>query len=308
MKIYFMSCTPAMLKLNGGYAGVADGFERQTELPLNGRVMAELVPGGDFLPVAFFVEEGLFRSPPEYMDVYLSQNEAFIYIKRYPVRTGALQVIYQTRFCGGLVTLFSQGEAYLTVEGTGYCMHRLGALFGGVRGEERELNGRPVLALYSGDNVFLISPSGQLIFSGAGYGPEYGKTFKITVPFKTCAAAEARCEYSFDGRELTLVSSVTRERCAVPQEAMHFAFFESVMVRGDYVKYLTPQMAQNAKKIGGYLGAYRGVLVPAGGFCGRHGGLNAAGLLYPVRENAFEIKYYAAELKDGKIDNIFFVE
>ncbi len=36
--------------------------------------------------------------------------------------------------------------------------------------------------------------------------------------------------------------------------------------------------------------------------------MRAAGLVYPKSENLFEVKYYAVELDDGKISNVFPVE
>ena len=65
---------------------------------------------------------------------------------------------------------------------------------------------------------------------------------------------------------------------------------------------------KKAKILKDYLGEFIGVTVPTEKFYAEHGDVHAAGLVYPKAQNLFEVKYYAVELTDGKVSNVFPVE
>ena len=112
-----MSYKPAILKLNGLYVGGIDLFERHIELEIADSVLAEIVPGENLQPVNFFINEQLLFCPPEFMDEYIMENEALIYIRENGCKDARISVIAQTRFCGSLVTVFSQNGCNLSVDG-----------------------------------------------------------------------------------------------------------------------------------------------------------------------------------------------
>ena len=308
MRIYFLSCVPAILKLNGLYAGGVDLFERHIDVDLNDNILAEVVPGENLQPANFFLNEKILTSPPDFMDVYLLEGDALIYIRRYCARDARLNIIYQSRFEGNLVTVFSQGEVYLAIEGKNYSLLPVGGRFRSVRAEEKRIGGLPVLALYGGDGLILISHKGAQIFANECIFAEFGATFKTAVRFETVTCAEAHCEYSYDGEKLTLISSKTVEKHTPDRRILHFAFFESLMTFGDYKTYLSPDLLPKAGDLRDYLGGFTGVTVPTEKFYMTHPDEQAAGLVYPEKENLFVIKYFAVRMKDGKIDNIYPVE
>lgn len=308
MRIYFLSCTPAILKLNGVYEGGVDLFERYVEIDLCKDVLAEIVPGENLQPVNFFINSSLLSSPPEFMDVYLAEGDAVIYIRRFFSRDTRLEIIYQTRFEGNLITVFSQGETYISVEGKDYALTPVGSRFKRVRAEQKSIAGFPVLALYGGDGLIVISHTGAQIFANRVIFAEFGATFKAAVRFETCTAAEAHCEYNYDGEKLTLIASNTVEKWQITPDILHFAFFESVMTFGNFAEYLSPGLAPKADDLRDYLGGFTGVAVPTEKFYSAHPGEQAAGLVYPEKQNLFIIKYFAVQIADGKIDNIYPVE
>lgn len=308
MRVYFLTCTPAVLKLNGLYAGGTDMFERHIEVDLNDNVLAEIVPGENLQPVNFFIGPQIFKNPPDYMDVYLNKDEAVIFIRRFESRDTRINVIFQTRFEKNLVTVFSQGEVYLSVEGQNYSITALGPRFKEVNAEEKNLAGYPVLAIRGGDGLIIISHTGSVIFSNEVIFAEFGQTFKTAVQFETCTAARAVCEYSYDGEKLTLTASKTEETEQPDESILHFAFFESIMTFGDFEKYLSPELKARSADLKEYLGNYNGVTIPTERFCALHPKERAAGLVYQQKANLYEIKYFAVQLKEGKIDNIFPVE
>lgn len=308
MRVYFLSYKPAVLKLNGLYVGTIDLFERHVEIDLADCVLAEIVPGENLQPVNFFIDQKLLFSPPDFLDVYLMAGEALLYIREYGNKDARLDVLFQTRFCGNLITIFSQGGQFLSVEGAEYRLLPLPAKFARVRAEEKTLCGHPVLALYGGKTLMILSERGERVFLNEVESDRFGSTLEITAAFETCTAAKAECVYAYDGEKLTLVKSRTVETCPPESNAVHFAFFESVLTCGDYAAYLADDLKPRAGALKDYLGGFIGVTVPTESFYARHADARAAGLVYPKAVNLFEVKYYAVELSGNKIANVYPVE
>lgn len=308
MRVYFLSCIPAILKLNGMYIGAIDGFERRIELDPADRVFAEIIPDENLNGVNFFLDEKFFKNPPEFCDVYSMEGDALIYIREYSVKDAKIEVLYQSRFYGSLITVFSQAGLYLSVDGAEYSLTPLPQSFKKFNVETCTLAGREVFAISNGKHLIVISESGKIIFKNAANSFSFSDTLKVTADFETCTAAQAECEYSYDGESLTLISAVTRETRPPEKEILHFAFFESVLTAADFEKYLSDALKPKAADLKSYLGEFVGVTVPPEKFYLVHGNINAAGLVYPKAKNLFEVKYFAVELADGKIDNLYPIE
>ncbi len=305
MRIYFLSYKPAILKLNGLYVGGIDLFERHIEIDLSDSVLAEIVPGENLQPVNFFINEKLLFEPPAFVDVYLMDGEALIYIREYGNKNAALNVIAQTRFSGNLITVFSQGGAFVSIEGGEYSLLPLPAKFAGARFAEKTIAGLPVLAVWGGNALMIISDRGKRIFMNEVESAEFGDNLEVTVAFETCTAAKARCEYSYDGEKLTLLKSKTVEMCPPEKNVLHFAFFESVLTCGDFTQYLDDELKEKSGTLKRYLGDFVSVTVPTEKFYAEHGDVRAAGLVYPKSANLFEVKYFAVDLDGDKISNIY---
>lgn len=305
MTVYFLSYVPAALKLNGLYLGTIDGFERHIELDPADKVLAEIVPCDNLQPLNFFLDEKFFKAPPDFADVYIMENGALVYVREYGVKDVKLNVIYQTRFFGNLITVFSQCGVYLSIEGAEYSLSPLPLAFSELRAAQNTISGREVLVLYGGKNIVIISENGKTVFKNSAEKAEFGENLKITAGFETCTAAKAECTYSYDGNELTLISSRTVETRPPEKEILHFAFFECVLTRGDYAKYLDQDLKPKAEHLKSYLGEFVSVTVPPEIFYLQHGNIPAAGLVYSKSKNLYEVKYFAVEINDDKISNIY---
>lgn len=304
MRTYFLSYLPAALKLNGLYLGTVDGFERHIELDPKDNVFAELLPANNLQPVNFFLGESFFKNPPPFADVYLFDGDALIYIREYGAKDVKLNVIFQTRFCGNLITIFSQGGVYVAIEGAEYVLQALPLPFADVTCVEKKLAGKDVLAVFGGSELLIISHAGKIIFLNRAESAEFGDELQVCAPFETCTAAKAECTFDYDGEKLNLISSRTIETRPPERSILHFAFFESVLTRGDCAKYLSDGLKNRAGELGSYLGNFVGVTVPTEKFYAVHGNIPAAGLVYPKGKNLFEIKYFKAEFSGDKIDNV----
>ena len=308
MRVYFLSCIPAILKLNGMYIGGIDGFERHIELDVKDRIFAEIVPDENLQSLNFFLDEKFFASPPPFCDLYSMQGDYLLYIREYEAKGGKIEVLHQTRFGGNLVTIFAQGGLYLSIDGNDFTLEPLPPSFKNFTAETYTLAGREVLAISNGRHLIIINGRGKIIFkNGANYF-EFSDTLKICADFETCTCTQAVCEYSYDGENLTLISASTRETRTPEKDILHFAFFESVLTGTDCSNYLDDSLKERAGDLKGYLGEFVSVTVPPEKFFVLHGNINAAGLVYPKGKNLFEIKYYAVDFNGDKISNIYPIE
>lgn len=308
MRVYFLSYTPAALKLNGLFLGTIDGFERHIELDPADGVLAEIIPDGNLQPLNFFLNDKFFNTPPAFADVYRLDGDVLVHIREYAAKDIALSVIFQTRFGGNLVTVFAQGNIYLSIEGASYSLTTLPTAFKNLKSEVKHLAGREVLALSAENRLLIISDYGKIIFSNAAESAEFSNELKICAPFETCTAAKAECVYGYDGESLTLLKSRTIETRPPEKEILHFAFFESVLTCGDFIKYLSDDLKARANDLKSYLGNFVSVTVPTEKFFALHGDIAAAGLVYPLAQNLYDVKYFCVEFEGEKIRNILPVE
>lgn len=314
MRIYFLSSRTAGLRLDGVYAGIIDNFERFFETDEGANVLAEVIPDGNAEPLNFFINEKFFLSPPPFADVYKTDGDYIISLSRYQSKDGALRVIAQTRFSGGLVTLVNNGgSTQLICEYSSVETYALPQQFSCATFKEENLGGFPVLIVEGEKCLTVISQSGKQVFLNPAESWEVGEKLKIRVAFPTCAQCFADCVFSYDGNKMVLEESRTQENCEPAADVAHFAFFESVLTRADPTKYLCEELKPRAGELASFLGEFVEVNVPTQKFYAAHPEIcapesYAAGLTYPLARNLFQIKYFAVQMQDGLISNIYEVE
>lgn len=302
MTLYFLSPVPAALRLNGQYVGVIDCFERRVEA--QGDLLAEITPSDNGLPLCFMINGDFFAKPPEFAEVYLIGSDALIKLRGYRSSDAALRVLDQARLGACLFTLYSQGGIFVSCDGEDFSLKEMGFAFRDARFIEQSIGGQPVMCLFCEGALAVFSARGKMVFRNRAKSYSCGDMLRVTINFDTCAGCESECDFSFDGEEMKLISGHTRETRSVGEEVIHFAFFESVLARGDYKKYLCDELAPQADKVTGYLGGFVGVLVPPRKFYDACGEERAAGLVYPSGGNLFSVRFYAADVEGGKIVNI----
>jgi hypothetical protein len=308
MTIYFLSEKRAALKLNGIYAGIIDKFERRTEIDVGDGIFTEIIPEDNGQPVNFIIDEKLFKNPPDFIDLYLLEGDALIYIKKYQPKEMKLTLIAQTRFCHNLVSLFSQGGLYLSCEGDGFNYYPLDEQFKEGVFKECSLGGFPLLIIEGDGCIAALSDKGKLVFMNRAKSYSAGENLVVTVDCETCAQNQAVCTFSYDGEQMKLVGSVTKQTAKPDESVLHFAFFEGVLTRSDVSAYLTDELKPRKKDLYSYLGEFVDVTYPTEKFCAVHPDLSAAGLVYPLKKNLYEVKYFAVDMENGKIANIWQVE
>ncbi len=295
----------AGLKLNGTYAGVIGSFEKFIDFERGAEILAEAVPDGDFLPRNFFINDKFFTAPPPFADVYLYGGEAVIYLSSFESAAAELKVKAQTRLDGLTVTLFcAGGRVYLSCDGSDCSLYELSAGFENAELALSKIGGYPVVTVSGNDRLCVISSDGKRVFYNPAASFKTGDKLTVTINFNSCAGYFAECEFDYDGREMKLIKSVTKARYEVDGGIMHFAFFESILTGADCTRYLSDELKAKAGYLNEYLGDFVDVVIPHSTFYEKYGNIKAAGLVYPLAKNLFEVKYFSVDIVDGKIDNI----
>ena len=314
MRIHFRSALPCALRLGGavaGYCGEADKFvDAEESVPL----LAEFLPAdGDFLPLSFILDEAFFASPPACCDVYLYDGGADVIAARFAPRTPALRPLAQGRAGNMLATVLDAGVPQAAIERDGrlelYALPRAA----GYEISAEQVGGTPFLCLRAkgGERDLLCLFAEDLTcalraeVTDAAFGEQLHTELRLSdlarhTVRRTFAAAGNRLEER--GREVAADPAFDRAR--LHEKLLPFAFFQELAAGGDPAPYLAEELLPQAQKLSDYLGPFCDVVLPKEIFYLRHGERNAAGLVYRKAENRFEVKFFEAVCRGGRIANI----
>jgi hypothetical protein len=301
MKLYFLSSRPAALYVGGAYFGTVGDFEKFASVPLQDKLLATFMPEGA-LPVSFFLDETLRFSPPEGVEIYLLKDGAAIFVKDYPPADFSLKLCAQARQGDCLATLFCQGNLTLCVEkGEQVCFCKLPQEFAqaqiGFWGETVFVTTKSRLAI--------VSLLGELLLKTDYLLAEYenGEIF-LTCPLFDSQNRAARQVFSFQNGRLCrtqyslLLSNDEQNRGQVVDAYLSYTFFESVLLGGDFGQLLSDELQQKASSIKDFLGDFKGV-------CFTQNPLET-GLIFPIQERVFEVRYARVQITSGKICDVSF--
>ncbi len=298
MKIYFLSSTPCALTLNELYFGITDTFERFAEISLSDKIFVRFLPQ-NALPIEFFITEELRHTPPDGCEVYLLNDGIAVYARDFPPNDFSLRVFAQERFGDLLATVFSQGALQLSLES------KKGAFVA-----------RLPLSLSKGklsvheNLVFLSTQTHLAVFTKTGdcllleqiraFSVE-GTTLNATLPLSDSQNRVADCQWELSENEcirtkFTIRQPLEKTAVELTDELLPYAFFECVYVGGDFQSMLSDELLPNADKIKTFLGEFEGVTLTQDP--------HTCGLIRKKAERLFEVVYYTAETKDGKITDI----
>ena len=299
MKIYFLSSRPCALMLGGVFFGMTDGFERFAEIEPKDNVFAEFIPEGA-LPVGFFITEKLRFSPPDHCEVYILKDGIAVFAKSFPPSDFALKLVAQQRFRENLVTGVRQGDLQISIETSkGFFISPLSPCF------------EPCKIFWE-HGLFFVEGQGALAaFNAAGECvlnekiSEYrieNDVLSAVLPlsdslgrFAECAWAlteDACFQTSFKVRQ----SAAGKDEEALRGELIPYAFFESVLIGADFSELLSDELKERAQHIKAFLGDFVSVVLTDRP--------NTCGLVRKKKERLFEVHYFTAEVKDGKIVDI----
>ena len=302
MKLYFLSSKPCALLINGAYFGITDLFERTAELDLRDNLYAEFLPE-NAQPIRFFITERLRETPPSGCEVYLLEDGIAVYARDFQPTDLTLRVIWQEKREDCLITLFSQGQLYLSVQTEqNFFNAYLPPSFASAR-----------LEMHSG-LIFLSAPDALAVFTKEGkrllqekvlsYSVENG-VLSARLPLSDRLGRFADCRWELSQTECRQTAFVIRqakpESGAVGEEKtedglLAYAFFESVLIGADFENMLDNELLTDKDKIRAFLGDFESVILTDNPL--------RCGLVRKKAEGLFSVDYFQISTKNGKIIEI----
>ncbi len=299
MKIYFLSSRPCALMLGGVLFGMTDGFERFAEIEPKDNVFAEFIPEGA-LPVGFFITEKLRFSPPDHCEVYILKDGIAVFAKSFPPSDFSLKLVAQQRFRENLVTVFRQGDLQISIETSkGFFVAPLSPCF------------EPCKIFWE-HGLFFVEGQGALaVFNAAGECvlnekiSEYrieNDVLSAVLPLSDSRGRFAECAWALTDDTCFQTSFKVRQTDTgkdeetLRDELIPYAFFESVLIGADFSELLSDELKERAQHIKAFLGDFVSVVLTEQP--------NTCGLVRKKKERIFEVHYFTAEVKDGKIVDI----
>ena len=296
MKIYFLSSQPCALSLNGVFYGTTDTFERSAQVSLSDKIYAQFFPAQG-QPIGFFLTETICAEPPDGCEVYLLNDGIAVYAYDFPPSDFTLRPIAQKREGDCLATVYTQGKPQLSVESPlGFFNATLPPSFA------------PCALTIEGDYILLRSPKELAIFNKQCRLLLLERVLEYTLldgvltavlPLSDSKGHTAKCAWQLtDGgcKQTQFSLSAPTHNTPFFEELLPYAFFECILLQGDYPFFLHESVQADAEKIRAFLGEYIAVtLTDSPTVCG---------LVRKKGERLFQVDYFSVEIADGKIADV----
>ena len=303
-----MSAQNAALKLNGIFLGFINSFERFTDLSVDDRIFAEILPeSGNHYPVACVLDENFFQNPPDFCDVTNFEGGSIVRFTSFPARTRELKVLRQQRFDDLLFTLYSDGELKLSVDGKeNFTQTALPAEFADCEFARHTLRGHHFISVGAPTDrdteLLLFSETGEKVFANRVRAFSFSDTLHTTIAYADPARHTAETDWHWDGARFSMQKySVSAQKEFVPENTppalIPLLFFHEILVCGEPERYLCEELKPRVHELSDYLGRFVGVAAPPELFTLRHPDTIAAGLVYPKAANRFELRFFATPLQ-----------
>ena len=298
MKIYFLSSRPCALFVAGAYFGTTGDFQQFAELSLKDRLPIQFVPEGA-QPLHCFLSESLPVSPPDGTEVYLLPDGIALRACRFPPNDFSLSLIAQKRFSGGLVTVYRQGDAQVSIETEyGFFNAPLPPSFCHCT---IQIEGDFIL-LCNGETLAVFHQNGKKILQEACLSYEVerledGVFLHAVHPLADRFQRTAKCSYQLLATGATRTSYTLIQSADAPIEETDslfvYGFFESVRIGADVTPFLHEELLEKQTVLTDFLGDFLYVL-PTNDPC-------VCQLVYQKGERLFDVRPFTAKRKNGKI-------
>ena len=154
--------------------------------------------------------------------------------------------------------------------------------------------------------IFTLAPSIKKVFSMQVNDFNFAQNLFTTIIYKDIAKHKVVSEWNFNNGQFVKINSVITTSDKYNYQNLSpsikpFAFFEEVLVGGEFLQLLTPNMQKNAHKLKSYLGDFSAIITPP-----PFREKNEVGLLYKVKPRFYSVNYYSLTFQNDKIDNIVF--
>ena len=298
MRVYFLSTQSCALKINGTFLGFTDGFERFVELSLKDSPFCELIPtDGRIAPLVFTLNENVTTHPPDGVSLYLLPDALAVYADKFIRFDPTLQLIERKDFPFCHVIVFSQGIPQALWERDGE--NKIILL------DERffscTVHGFGDSVLLEGKNCLCaLNGAGEAFFKGTVKNWSYDEEraeLRLSTPLNDFCARTADCVWDCTGAIPVLKSCSLSPARELPPEFILCVFLQNLLFGADVRETLSDELYSALDDLKGFFGKYESVTptprYPLG-----------AGTVCRKNEKVYEIKYYRAEVENGKIVNV----
>lgn len=306
MKVRFLSSVPCSLTVGGNYFGVTDRFPRYTDIQIKDNLFVCFSPQSA-LPLGVFLNEQLFFSPPDGIEVYLLKDGAAVFARDFPARSFSIRTIAQERFVDDLVTVYFQGSVFISLEtSAGFFLHPLSSQYENALIKKRNelffVEGRDALCIFNrrGEKLFDKEVSNYETEAGAlktvsilrlGSTGEREKSNDENgvILREEFALTESGC---FPVRNATTIQNASLFKGAFPAHD----FFELFRHGANVLDFLTDDLKNDADTLRAFLGKFEYVFP-----CDDE---NECGVLRKRGERLYEAEYYRLEYRNDEISDV----
>ncbi len=296
MKIYFLSSTPCALTLNGVFYGVTDTFERSADVCLADNIYALFSPQGG-QPLGFFLNEEITVAPPDGCEVYILKEGVAVYARDFPPRDFSLRPIAQKGEGDLLATVYAQGGLQLSLQSEkGFFNATLPPSFDPCTIEF--VHG--CVALKGEDTLGVFTKTGERLLVERVRSYEWTEEgLAACLSLSDSLQRVADCRWRLTEEECALTEFTLRQPNTSPpleENLLAYAFFESVLVKGDFRAFLCEELQAEGENILAFLGEFNAVILTQEA--------TVCGLVRKKREGLFVVDYFSVEIREGKIVDV----
>ena len=312
MNIYFCSDYPCAVKVNGTFFSKTYQDILPCKLDEDSFIEVCSLSQGENNK-NFFLGKDFFSSPPTFASVTDLKGG---YLIKFNAKRGEseFRVIYQERLENSLVTAFNENGYKISLETrNSFFAENIDFAFSSVSAKEYFLNGKNILAVFfTGQinvlKIYLLSNEIIKIFDRVVSEYSISGTLITKEEYKDIKKHFVTCEWQLNGDNFSLKSKTAEPRKQIKKEKLPdllipYLFLEDFTAGEDFSEYLSDDINKNADKLGGFFGNFLGVFPPP-----LFRSQDEVGLIYKIKENLFETKYFTFHLDNKKISNIIPVE
>ena len=200
----------------------------------------------------------------------------------------------QTENC--LATVYLQGKPQLSIESPlGFFNTPLPPSFSSC---DLHIEGEYVL-LHTPSQIAVFTKTCHLLLLERVLNYSFdGNRLTATLPLSDTLGRTANCVWEFTGESCRqtkfTLSAPQRENCL--EELLPYAFFDCILLQGDYASLLHESIREDAESIRAFLGDFISVILT--------NTPTVCGLVRKKGERIFQVDYFSVEIYEGKIKDV----
>lgn len=312
MYFYFFCEYPAVIKFQGIIFGTVNNSVKFCDLE-EPYPLVEICPlCGESENFAFYLTDEFLNSPPPNASVTDLKGGYFLRFFK-SEKNGEFRIISQEKFRDATATAFYDNGYKISLDTrTGFYAETLSfSPLSAAFSCGENVNSNLIFACFNCGNRKILNVYGikesALLFSKEIAEWEISATgFTTTEKIKDVAKHVIICNHAYNASDGT-VKETSRKVTAnekfnpenLPVFLLPYAFCEEFLCGGDFTRYLSDGIKENADKLKGYLGEFIGVTTPP-----LFRDYKEIGLIRKTTERKYSVDYYTFETEDKKINNI----